>query len=163
MQVGKLAQHRDEFFVEVQAGGGGMQSEEILPLPDPDDDGDAGREADDDGARDELDHAAEPRESHDQQDETGHDRGGLQARDAVLRGDAGEHGDEGAGGPGDLHARSAKQRGHEAGDDGGVQALRGRRARGDGKGHRQRHGHDAHDQARDELGMRWARVSRPAR
>ena len=29
--------------------------------------------------------------------------------DAVLRGDAGEHGDEGAGGPGDLHARAAKQ------------------------------------------------------
>ena len=76
------------------------------------------------GLGNELDHAAEPRESHDQQDETGHERGGLQAGDAVLRGDAGEHGDEGAGGPRDLHARAAKHRGHEAGDDGGVQPLR---------------------------------------
>ncbi len=146
------AQHRDEFFVEVQAGSGGVQAEEILPLAGPDDHGDARGEPDDDRARDELDDAAEAREPHDQQDAAGHHGGGLQAGDAVLRGDAGEHRDEGAGGPGDLHARATGNRGDETGDDGGVQPLRRCRARGDGKGHGERHGDDAHDHARDDVG-----------
>ncbi len=61
------------------------------------------------GLGNELDHAAEAREAHDEQDQPRHHGGGLQSGDAVLRGDAGEHGDEGAGGAGDLHAGAAEQ------------------------------------------------------
>ena len=43
-----------------------------------------------------------------------HQRRRLQPRDAILRGDAGEHRDEGAGRPGDLHARAAEDRGRKA-------------------------------------------------
>ena len=146
----RLHQHHD-LFVEVQAGGGRMQAEEILPLAHPDDHRDAGRETNDDRAGNEADYAAEPRDPEYQQDDTGHERGSLQAGDAVLRGDAGQHRDERAGGSRDLHARPAQQAGGEASNNGGVQPLCRGGARGDRKGHRQRHGDDADDHAGDDV------------
>ena len=68
-----------EFFVEVQAGGCGMQAEEILPLAHPDDDRDAGRESHDHRTGNETDHAAEPRDAQHQQDHAGHQGRCLQA------------------------------------------------------------------------------------
>ncbi len=105
----KRLDQRPGLFVKVRSGSRGVQAEEVLPLPGPDDDRDARRESGDDRARNELDDAAELREPHHQQHAAGHERGDLQAANAVLCGDAGEHGDECAGGPGNLHARAAEQ------------------------------------------------------
>ena len=133
------------------AGNRRVQAEEILPLPDEDDHGDTRREADDYGIRDEADHAPELRESHREQHHARHQGRDLQPRDPVLRRDAGEHDDEGAGRPGDLHASTAQKRSREAGDDGRVEPLLGFRAGSDRKGHRERQRHDADDDARDEV------------
>ena len=133
------------------AGATGRQAEEILPLAHEDDDGNAGREADDDGVRDEADDAAELQESHREQHHAGHQRRGLQSRDAVLRRDAGEHRDEGAGRAGNLHARAAEDGCRKPGNDRRVQPLLRLGAGGDGEGHRERQRDDADDDARDDV------------
>ena len=85
----------------------------------------------------------------------------LQARDAVLRGDAGEHRDEGAGRPGDLHARAAEDRGRKPGDDRGVEALLRLRAGSDRERHRERQRDDADDDARDDVSPDFAPAKQP--
>ena len=142
---------RPDLLVEMFAGNGRLQAEEILPLPDEDDHGDTRREADDHGIRDEADHAPKLREPHREQHHARHQGRDLQSRDPVLRGDAGEHDDEGAGRPGDLHASPAQKRSRESGDDGRVEPLFGLRAGSDCEGHRKRQRHDADDDARDEV------------
>ena len=135
----------------MQSRCGRIESEEILPLADPDDDGDTGRETDDHRVRDEADHATELREAHRQQDEPGHQRRDLKPCDAILGRYAGKYGDERAGRSGNLHARAAEERGREPGDDGGIDALLRLGARGDRERHRQRQRDDPDDDAGDDI------------
>ncbi len=59
MKCRQRLHERPELAVEMGVGRDRRQPEEVLPLADEDDDGDAGREADDDRVRDEADDAAE--------------------------------------------------------------------------------------------------------
>ena len=127
------------------------QAEEVLPLPDPDDDADAGSEAGDHGIGNEPEHAAELRRAEQDQDHAGHAGGEQQAVDAVLGGDAGEDHDERAGRAGDLDAAAAEQRDHDAGDDRRVDALFGLDAGGDRERHGERQGDHADDDAGDDV------------
>jgi hypothetical protein len=77
-------------------------------LADEDDDGDPGRKADDDGIGNVLDHGSQAREPKYQQDHSRHQRGDLQAGDAVLRRDDREYGNECAGGAGNLNASASE-------------------------------------------------------
>ncbi len=133
------------------------QAEKVAPLTHEDDDADARGETDDDRGRDELDDRAQARQAHQYQDRTRHERGDLQAGDAVLRGDARQDGDEGACRAGDLHAGAAEQRDGDTAHDGGVEPLLRARARRDREGHRQRKRDDADDHAgRDVAAPRTA-------
>ena len=59
--------------------------------------------------------------------------------------------DERAGGTGDLYARAAEEGDEDAADDGGVEALLGADAGGDGQAHGERQSDDADEQAGREV------------
>jgi hypothetical protein len=118
----RLQQSR-ELLVEVYAGRGGLQAEEILPLADENNDANAGGEADDHRVGYVFDHRSETRRAQAQQHHTRHQRRQLQAGDAMLGGDDRQHRDEGAGRSGDLQPGTAEQRRAQPGDDRGVQPL----------------------------------------
>src|SRR5690606_6799808 len=103
MQIGQGFDQVPDFLVEMLDTGMQVhQSEEILPLADENDDGDAGGKTDDDRVRNVFDDAAQPRQTHDQQDDTSHQGRDLQALDTVFGRDTGEDDDEGAGRACDL-------------------------------------------------------------
>ena len=104
------------------------QAEKVLDLTREDDHGDAAREADDHGVRNELDHAAELRDAHHDQHDAGHERRDDQSVDAVLLHDAVHDDDERAGRAADLHARAAERGDEKAGDDRGAEPAVGRDA-----------------------------------
>jgi hypothetical protein len=150
MQRRQGLQQVPELFVKVRAAAA-RQAEEVLPLTDPDDDADAGREACNHGIGDEAQHAAELRGAEQNQDDSRHAGGEQQAIHAMLRGDAGKDHDERSGRSGDLDAAAAAQRNHDTGDDCGVDALLGLDAGRDRERHCKRQGDDADDDACDEV------------
>ena len=93
---------------------GELQAEEILYLRAGDQDGDAVGEADDDGARNELDRRAHAGDAHDHQQNAGHHGAHEEAIDAVKRDDAGDDHDEGAGGSANLRFGAAQRRRSES-------------------------------------------------
>ncbi len=129
----------------------GRQAQEIAPLAHENDDADAGSEADDHRRRNEADDGTHFRGTHQHQHGACHERGRLQARNAISGSDAGEDGDECARGSGDLDTAAAEYRDACAPDDGRVEPLLRARSRGDGEGHREGQGHDADDQAGDDV------------
>ena len=141
-----------ELFVEVPAFDC-RQPEKILPFPHPDDYRDTGRETHDDRIGNVLDDRAQPRDTEQEQHQAGHQRGNLQAVDAMIRRDAGEDGDEGAGRARDLQPGPAQNGHDESADDRRIQSLFGFRARGDGKRHGERQCDDADDNAGNDV--RW--------
>jgi len=151
MQVRQRAQQLPQLLVKVSGRLG--QAEKVLPLAYPDDHADPGGKAGDDRRRDVAHHRAQARDPEQHQDAAGHERGQLQAGDAVLAGDAGQDHDEGAGGAGDLQAAAAEYRDGQAGDDGGVQPLLRLGSGSDGKGHGQRQGDDADDDPGNDIGQ----------
>ena len=130
----------------------GLQAEKILDLRQEDQHRDAVGEADDDGQRNELDQHAQPEDAHRQQDAAGHEGADEQVRHAVLRDDAVDDDDEGAGRAADLHARAAERGDDEAGDDGREDAGFRRDTGGDGKRHRERQRDDADGDAGHRVG-----------
>ena len=86
------------------------QAEKIAPLTNKNDHADAGGEAHDDRCRNELDHPAHARYAHQGEDDPGHERCYLQTIDTICRSDACQDGNEGTGGPGDLHATATQER-----------------------------------------------------
>lgn len=78
-------------------------AEEVLELRARDDERNAVGEADDNGAWNVADGRACSREAHDHEQHAGHHRAHEQAAHAVLRDNAGDHDDEGTGGPVNLH------------------------------------------------------------
>ena len=118
-------------------------AEEVIDLPERDDDGDAGGEAHDDGHRNEADEAAELQKSRGEQQYAGGKAGEEDALQPVLRDDAEEHGAHRACGTGDLIGRTA-----ENGDD---DARGGGRAGADAERQRERQRHGADGQARHDV------------
>ncbi len=128
------------------------QAQQVLDLRGCDEQGDAVGEAEHDGARDELDRVAEAGDGQHEQHHAGHHRDHQQARDAVLRDDAGDDDDEGPGRPADLNPRSAERRDDQPADDRGVDAGLRRHARRDSERHRERQRDDADGDAGDQVG-----------
>ena len=131
--------------------GAHLQAEEIFDLAREDDDGDPAREAGDHRMRDELDRAAELRESHDDEQHASHQRRHREPVDAVLLHDAVDDHDERAGRSADLNARAAERGDDEAGDDGGPQTAAGGDAAGDREGDGEWERDDADDDAGREV------------
>ena len=115
-------------------------------------DGDTAREAHDDGVGDELDDCPQPESAQHDEDDTCHQRGGNEARLAILLDDAVDDDDECACRSAYLHLAATQQRDEETRDDGRHDALLGRDTRRDAEGDGQRQGHDAHDDARHQVG-----------
>jgi hypothetical protein len=116
------------------------QAEEVLQLAREDHDCNAAGEARHDRVWNELDGAAQPRQTEQREDHASHHRRHEQPINAVLLHDAVNDDDECARRPADLHARAAQRRDQESGYDGGVQATVGRDAARNGEcnGERQR-------------------------
>ena len=129
-----------------------FETEEVVPLPRPDDDADPGREANNDGVGDELHQAAQLGHAHDHQDHPGHQGGDLQPIEPVLRRNAGQDDDEGAGRTRNLQAAATERGGNKTGHNRGVDTILGFRSRGNGKGHRQRQSHQADHDACNDVG-----------
>jgi hypothetical protein len=127
------------------------QTEEVLPLPGPDDDGDARSETRDDGIGNELDDRPETRDAEEQQDHAGQQRRDLQPVDAVPGSNARQDDDERAGRTCNLQPTAPEHGNSQAGDDGRVEALLGFGPRSDRKRHRQRQRHDADDHAGNDV------------
>ena len=150
-----------EVRVEAEAGVGGELfevgaalrdgAEEVIDLPERDDDGDAGGEAHDDGHRNEADEAAELQKSRGEQQYAGGKAGEEDALQPVLRDDADEHGAHRAGGTGDLIGRAAENGDDDAREDGGDEARGGGRAGADAERQRERQRHGADGQARHDV------------
>ena len=126
-------------------------AEEVIDLPERDDDGDAGGEAHDDGHRNEADEAAELQKSRGEQQYAGGKAGEEDALQPVLRDDADEHGAHRAGGTGDLIGRTAENGNDDAREDGGDESRGGGRAGADAERQRERQRHGADGQARHDV------------
>lgn len=135
-----------------------MQAQEVFHLGAGNEDGDAIGESDDDGARDELDGRAQACDSHDDEENSGHDGAHEKAVYTVCRDDAGDYNDEGSGGPADLSLRSAEGRDEESGDDRAINAGLRREAGGNGEGHGQRQGYEADRDAGDYIEKKFVAV-----
>jgi len=102
--------------------------------------------------RNELNQLAEAGHAHEHEQDARHEPCGEQARKAIARHDWGKHNHERGGGTGDLEL-GATRHGHDrASHDGSVKAVLRRHADSDGKRHRQRQSHDAHDEACQGVG-----------
>src|SRR5204863_497551 len=104
----EMSRVRHPLLDEIGGHGADVQSEKVFDLSREDDDGDAGREAGDDGIRDELDERAHARESHRDEQDAGDDGADDEAFVAVFRDDAVDDDDECASGTTDLDARAAE-------------------------------------------------------
>lgn len=152
MQVGQGMQQLPQLGVKVWANRRGY-AEKIGPLSGPDDDTDAGSEANNDGLGYKFDHPAKPRYAHEHQHQTRHQCGNLQTGHAMACSDTGKHHNERTGGAGDLQSAAAKERHSEAGNDRCVDTLLGLGTGGDSKGHGQRQRYDANSQAGNQIGQ----------
>ena len=107
-----------------------LKAKEILYLAREDDHGDTARESRDHGTRNELDRRSQLGHTHDNEDDTSHERRDCESVDAVFLDDTIDDHDERASGPTNLDARSTKYRDNEARDDRGPQtAIRRNTAR----------------------------------
>lgn len=128
------------------------KSKEVLDLTDDDGDGNACREADGDGGGNVLDERAEMKDTHQNEQDTCHERGQHQTRQPVGGNDARHDGRKGGRGPRDIDAATAEQGDRKAGDDGGVQSLLGRDTRRNGERDGEGQGNDGDDNAGDNVG-----------
>ncbi len=130
---------------------GHLQAEEVLDLQGGDHDGDTAGKAQGHRGRNVFDEAAEARHPHGHQ-EAARDQGGHQEPPhPELLGHRVEDHHEGGGGPRDGEAGAPGHGDHDTGDDGGVEAVLGWHAAGDGQRHGQRDGDDADRDAGDEV------------
>ena len=119
----------------------GVRAEEVVHLPQGDDNRDAAGEAHDDAGRDEVDELAEAEDARQQDNHARRKRRDEHALQAVLGDDADEDGAHGPGRTADLEGRAAKQPDDKSADDGGDKPRGGVRAGGHAEceGKRQRH------------------------
>ncbi len=105
-----------------------------------------------DGVRDELDRAAQARQTEPHEDQARHERRDGEPVHAVLLDDRAHDHHERTGGPTDLDARASERRDQESGDDRGGEAPLGGHAARDRERDGERQRHDADDHARTQIG-----------
>ena len=137
---------------------GKHEAEEVAQLACQDDDGDAGREPDDDGMRDVLDVGPKPQEAEDEKRDARDHRREEKAVIAVPLDRRRDEDDEGAGRSADLEPAAAERRDQEAADDRRVEPALGRGSGRDGDRHRQRQRHDRDGEPRQGVGPELAEV-----
>jgi hypothetical protein len=107
----------------------------------------------------EADSRAQAGESHDHEQNAGHQRDHGQAAHAEAKNDAGDDHNESAGRATDLGTGTAQRRDQEASHDGGIQTGLGSYARRDAEGHGQGQGNQAHrDPSQQIMEKRLCRV-----
>ena len=111
-----------------------LESQEVTDLAREDDEGDAARESDGHGIRDELDGAAEAQQAERDEHDARQQRRHGEAIDAMFLHDAGHDHDERTGRPADLHPRASQQRNEKPSDDRRVETALRAQTTGDGKG-----------------------------
>ncbi len=136
---------------KLAGNGGGAEAEEVLDLGGGDQHGDAVGETDDDHAGNEADGGAEASESHDEENDSGHDGDHGKAGHAEAGDDAGNDDDKGAGGPTDLGARAAEGGDEEPGDHGRIEAGLRRDSGGDAEGHGKRQSDKTHRDSGEQV------------
>jgi hypothetical protein len=135
-----------------------LQAEEILDLARKNDHGDSAREAGDYRMRDVLDHRAELRDPHDQEDHAGHQRRDREAVHSVLPDDPIDDHHEGRGGASDLDTRSTECADDETGDNRRPQSSIRRNAAGDCEGDGERQRDDTDNNAGDRVAQKLLAV-----
>ena len=128
------------------------QSEEVFYLRGENRDGDTAGESHDDGVGDELDDGAQMQHSEEDEEGTCHQSGNGEPLEAILLDDAIDDDDEGTRRSANLHLAASEQRDdesrHDSGDDTLLWCHSGCDTEGDGKWQC----HDAHDDARHDVG-----------
>ena len=127
------------------------EAEDVLDLRGENHHGNAGGKSRGDGEWNEADKRPHAAEAQDNEKEARHQRADQQSGRVVLFQHAHDDDDEGAGGAAYLVLASAEQGNEEAGHDGGDEALGGRKPACNRKGHRQRNGHYADGEPREEV------------
>ena len=118
---------------------------------------DAGEEASDDRAGDELHEPADPEHARDHLQDAGEQGGRDQSSDAVVRDDFEHQEGHGGGGAGDLEPAAAEQGDHDTANHGGDQADFGRNTGGGGDGQREWQGHERDRHRRLGVGQEGSR------
>lgn len=136
----------------------GGRAEEIVDLPEGDNDGNAGRKAHDDGHRDKADETPELEDSGEQQQHAGGKAGEEHALQTVRGDDADQHRAHRAGGTGNLERRAAEQRDHDTGDDRRDESCRRRSAGRNAERQRKRQRHRAHGKPGEDVLQELFRV-----
>ena len=99
------------------------QAHKILDLPDNDGHGDTCGKAGGYGIRNEFDQRSKPQQTHDDQDNAGHDGGDHQTAHSLGGDYPCNNGGKGCRRPGDLHAASSQKGNEEAGNDRSIDTL----------------------------------------
>lgn len=117
-----------------------MEAEEIFDLHGADSNGDTRGEAQSDRQRDKFDQSAKARQPHDNQQQSGHQGGNQQPRQAELLGNRIEDHHESGRWARYAETRTASQGDRDPRDGGGIQPVLRRHPAGNRQGHRQRNG-----------------------
>ena len=128
-----------------------VEAEELLHLPNRDDDGDAAGEPRDDRVGDELDEPPQAKRTDGKEEHPGHHRRQCQPFVTVGGGNGEKNRHERPGGPADLHKAAAKRGDQEACNDGGPESLAWGDAGSDAKADGERQGDDADGDPRNHI------------
>ena len=135
-----------------------MQAEEILHLGAGNQDRDAVGEANDNRTGNKLHCRAHSGDAHDEQENTRHDRAHKQSVNAMHGDDPRDYHNESPGRSSDLCLGTTEQRNKEAGHDCAVDASLRRKARRDGKCHRQGQGNQSHGDSGNHIAKEFGGV-----
>ena len=131
INMAEVLEITNPFMYEVSRHILDAQAEQIVHLRGEDRQRDTARETHDHRVRDELDDATQVEETHENQQDTRHDRGDSQTTQAILLDDAIDDHDERTRRSTDLHLRSAEKRDQETRDNRSEQTLCRTHARSD--------------------------------
>ena len=97
-----------------------------------------------DRLRNVLDESPQPHQSHDHQQNAGHQGSQQQTTQTIALGDRIENNNEGSRGPGDTEPAATSQCNYKPGNNGGVEPVLWRNTTGNRQRHGQRYGNNAH-------------------
>ena len=141
----------DPFVDEVRRYVGQTETEEIVHLGGENRDGYTRCESDNNRIGDELDDRAEVEQTHNNEDDTCHNRGDSQSGKTILLDDAVDDDNKSAGGTAYLHFAAAKKRDDESGDDGRDKSFSGADSGRDTEGDGKRDSYDTDDDAGESV------------
>ena len=127
------------------------QSKKSRPLPDPNHHANTSSKTENNRHRNKTNHRTETEQSHQQQHDACEKSRHLQTIDTISRRNPGKDGNKRAGGSGNLHPRTPKNRNDDTGDNRRINTLLRFDAGGNGKSHRQRQGNNTNDNSRNHV------------